>query len=360
MRPSASPLRIALVGNWPPPWGGIAVHVSGLARALRARGFDVRVLDVGEGDHRPPAVRAARGGVRLAAALAAVAAEGRLVHVHTNGANRNSWLVALAGGRARRPLAPRGVLTLHSGLCPGYLAASAGRRALARAACVGYGRIVAVNGIIAAALARAGVAAERIAVVPAFSPALLERGDPPAALASFRSEYRPLFAAALARGAVYGADLLVSAFRAVRATLPRAGLVVFGPGTAAEHEGEGILALGALTHAEALAAIAAADVFVRPTRADGDALSVREALALGRAVVATAAGHRPAGCLLARPDDSASLAARMLEAASPRSARPASPDGPDPFDVLASTYAALAGSRPLPDDGRDEVRAPTF
>ncbi len=360
MRRAAHPLRVALVGNWPPPWGGIAVHVSGLARALRARGLDVRVLDVGEGDHRGPAVRAARGAVPFAVALAGAAAEGRLLHVHTNGANAKSWLVALAGGRARRPQAPRGVLTLHSGLCPGYLAASAGRRALARAACAGYGRILAVNRVIAAALAQAGVAPGRISVVPPFSPALLEVGDPPAALRSFRTAWAPLFAAALAPGAVYGADVLVPAFRAVRSSLPRAGLVVFGPGTAAEIAGEGILALGAVSHGEALATIAAADVFVRPTRADGDALSVREALALGRVVVATAAGHRPMGCLLARPDDSASLAARMIEAASAPHARPPRPDGPDPFDLIASTYAALAASRPLPDGGRDEVRAPTF
>jgi glycosyltransferase involved in cell wall biosynthesis len=361
MKPDASAVRIALVGNWPPPYGGLAVHVAGLAGVLRDRGFDVQVLDVGEGDHRGPAVRPARGGIRFAAALADAVAEGRLVHVHTNGANRKSWLVALAGGRARRPGAPRGVLTIHSGLCPAYLAAGAGRRAIARAACAGYARIVAVNGGIAAALAAAGVARARIAVLPPFSPALLGPREPPEVLGPFRAAHAPLFAAALAHGAVYGADALLPAFGAVRSLLPRAGLVVFGPGTAgAGFAGEGILGLGLVSHGAALAAIEAADVFVRPTLADGDALSVREALALGRAVVATAAGHRPPGCLLVRPDDRAALAAGMLEAAAAPPVPAARPDGPDPFDALAATYAALAASRPLPDGGRDAVRASTF
>src|SRR5512144_1904572 len=147
------PLRVALVGDWPPPHGGVSVHVEALARDLQARGVDVRVLDIGRGDHARENVRPARGPARYAAALAGVAAEGRLVHVHTNGANPKSWLVALAGGRARRPAAPRGVLTIHSGLCPAWLAASPRRRGLAAWACAAYARVVAVSGEVAGALA---------------------------------------------------------------------------------------------------------------------------------------------------------------------------------------------------------------
>ncbi|HEY6100058.1 MAG TPA: glycosyltransferase, partial [Anaeromyxobacter sp.] len=285
-------LRVALVGDWPPPHGGLSVHVAALARHLAAGGADVRVLDIGRGDHMGRGVRRARGARRYALALADVAAEGRLVHVHTNGANPKSWLVALAGGRARRATTPRGVLTIHSGLCPAWLAASARRRGLAAWACAGYARVVAVSEQIAAALAGAGVPSRRIAVLPPFSPAMLAVGEPPAALAAFRAARRPLFAAALAPGRTYGADVLRAAFAAVRARAPGAGLVAFGPGTEAL-AGEGLLALGDVPHGAALAVIAAADVLVRPTRADGDAVSVREALALGTAVVATETGHRP-------------------------------------------------------------------
>jgi hypothetical protein len=98
---------------------------------------------------------------------------------------------------------------------------------------------------------------------------------------------------------------------------------------------------------------------VRPTRADGDAVSVREAIALGCAVVATAVGHRPPGCLLVPPGDVAALAARLAEAAAAPRAPPRE-RGADPFDALLGIYAALGAPAPLPDGGRRPVRAPTF
>src|SRR5919206_3387789 len=111
-------MRIALVGDYPPPHGGVSVHVAALERALRARGDEVRVLDVGKGDHDGPGVEPARGALRYGAALARAAAGRWLLHVHTNGANPKSWLVAAAAPRARPPGAPRPGLPPHPGLCP--------------------------------------------------------------------------------------------------------------------------------------------------------------------------------------------------------------------------------------------------
>jgi glycosyltransferase involved in cell wall biosynthesis len=218
---------------------------------------------------------------------------------------------------------------------------------------------LAVSEEIAGALVRAGVPARRIAVLPAFSRAMLAPGPPPAALGPFRAERRPLFAAALARGRTHGADVLCAAFAAVRAHAPGAGLAAFGPGTEALAGEEGVLALGDVPRGAAQAVIASADAFVRPTRADGDAISVREALALGTPVVATAVGHRPPGCLLVPQGDAVALAAAMARAgARPRAAGRVS--GPDPFDALHAIYRTLAASRPLPDGGRPGVRAPIF
>ena len=115
-------MRIGLVGDWPPPFGGVSVHVRALERGLTARGVDVRVLDIGKGDHRERNVVPARGQVAFARELAWAAARGYLLHVHTSGANPKSWLVALAASRARLPGGARGVLTLHSGLGPAWLA----------------------------------------------------------------------------------------------------------------------------------------------------------------------------------------------------------------------------------------------
>jgi glycogen synthase len=341
-------MRLGIVGNWPRPYGGVAVHVAALARAARARGLDVRVIDIGEGQHRGEGMRPARGALPYAAALGSAAAEGRLLHLHTSGANAKSWLVALAASRARRPGAPRGVLTLHSGSAPAWLRAGRSRRALAAAACAGFGTVVAVNGEIAHELSASGVPRSRITVLAAFSPALLEPPQPPPALAAFRAAHAPLLAAALSPGPVYGADLLLPAFEALRARLPSAGLAVFGAGTdAAELRRPGLLGLGELDHRAALAVMEAADVFVRPTRADGDAISVREALTLGCGVVASAVGHRPPGCLIFPAGDLGALAARLAEAAAGGRPRPDPAGRDDPFEALFAIYAAhRAGAAP--------------
>lgn len=335
-------MKLAIAGNWPPPYGGVAVHVAALAGALRARGDDVVVLDLGTGGHASRGIRPARGPARLAAALAVSAAEGRLVHLHTNGANPRSWLVALAAARARRPGAPRPLLTLHSGSAPAFLRAGPAQRALARAACAGFGAVVAVNDEIAEELARAGVDRPAI-VLPAFSAEVLERPAPPARLAAFRAAHTPLLAAALAPSPIYGAAALAAAFERLRVRFPAAGLAVFGAGTEApEWNGPGRLGLGEVAHGEALAVLAEADVFVRPTLADGDAITIREALALGCAVVASDVGHRPAECLTFPARDVGALLARLAEAAARgRGARVPPPRG---FDRLFALYELLSGS----------------
>jgi glycogen(starch) synthase len=355
--------RIALVGDWPPPYGGVSVHVEGLARALRERGVDVRVLDTGRGDHRGAGLVGARGAIRYAVRLAGAVAERRLVHAHTSGASAKSWMVALAASRARLPGAPKPVLTVHSGLCPAWLGGGARRRRVARAACAGFGRIVAVSREIAGALERCGVRAERLSVIPAFLGEPLAPGAPPPRLAAVRAACAPLFCAAVGPGPHYGEDLLVAAFRAVRARAPLAGLVVFGRGSergpgAAVGAPEGVVALGEIDHRDALAVIASCDVFVRPTRADGDALSVREALALGRTVVASDAGHRPPGCLVFGAGDGEALARQMLVAArltsSTRGDDSALPSA-GALERLLDLYRALA-PRSIPGAAAGAVR----
>jgi glycogen(starch) synthase len=352
-------MRVALIGDYPPPHGGVSVHVAGLSRALRRCGVEVRILDIGRGQHAGECITPGRGALPYARGLAALAAGGFLLHAHTSGANRKSWLVALAAGRARLPGGPRGVLTLHSGHASAWLTRSAERRSLARLACSGFGYVVAVNQEIADALTGCGLPPRRIVVLPGFSPTLLEPGPPPVALAAARQAHAPLFCAMASPGPTYGVDLLRAAFALVRRRRRGAGLVLFGPGAEHRVAEPGVHDLGEIPHGAALGVMAACDVFVRPTRADGDALSVREALGLGLPVVASTVGYRPPGCLLYRPDDVAGLAARLDEAADrSRQATPRS-DG-DPFEDLLNAYAELWSARPLLSGGPGARRAPTL
>jgi len=77
--------------------------------------------------------------------------------------------------------------------------------------------------------------------------------------------------------------------------------------------------------------VAAADVFVRPTLADGDAISVREALALGRPTVASAVGARPSGALVFAAGDAVACAEQIFHAVAQRL-----PEHAPPVDCLPS------------------------
>lgn len=296
-------MGLLLVGALPPPTGGVATHVNDLRAALFRTGVQISVVD--PRDH-----------LGLVRALATARARGDLVHLHTNGHNPRSWTLAALCTMARPS-----VLTLHSGLAPEFMRA---HRLRVRAICRRYDAIVAVSPPIAAALDDCGVPSERVTVAPAFTPCRSALKLRPPGVARARALHAPLLAATVVPAQPeYGADVLLDAFALVRARLPSAGLLVYGPGTrdpswfgeiARRDLQRSIHLLGELDRARSLGTIAAADLFVRPTRADGDAVSVREALALGRPVVASAVGQRPSGTILFPAGDPGACAEMIFHA----------------------------------------------
>ena len=77
-------MRILLIGPLPPPHGGISVHVSGIQGQLKAAGITCRVLDMGR----------VRPGLRFGLMVLRHASQGWTLHLHTNGHNVKSWLLA--------------------------------------------------------------------------------------------------------------------------------------------------------------------------------------------------------------------------------------------------------------------------
>jgi len=318
-------MKVLLVGDYPPPYGGVSVHVEVVQQAVRAHGGTCEVLDVGKGHLPADGVVPATGYLACAAQLARYALRGYRIHVHTSGANPKSWMLASICAAAGRlsPLPP--IITFHSGLGPEWLAADAMRAKVACAVANSFGNVIAVSEEIRGALLSCGVSREKIEVLPAFSRSFLHPGTPPHGLREIRAEASPLYCAMLAPGAVYGMEPLLGAFARIHAQNPRARLAVYGPGTermgaevarlCGDAAASAVHAFGELHRPSALALIAACDVFVRPTLADGDSVSVREAVALGRAVVASSVGTRPPEARLVPPGDTDALTAALLEAA---------------------------------------------
>jgi glycogen(starch) synthase len=338
-------MRVLLVGDYPPPHGGVAVHVQQLHEYLRGRGVEAVVLDIGKGGRPTPDVIPVRTPTQYGTRLAGFLREGWTVHVHTSGNNPKSWMVAATAG-VRAPRSRR-VITLHSGLIPDYLRASVSRRAFARVALAGYSRVVAVSEAVGEALARCGVPEEKLVVYPAFCGSQVRPGPVTRELEEARGRRQTLLAMAHHPSPVYGRELMFRALRLLADERPGVGLAVFGPGTRSEEflqdarrlgVEELLEDLGELEHATALALMARCDAFVRPTTHDGDAISVREALTLGVPCVASDVCGRPHGTYTFRGGNAVDLAEQVKRALEHGPAQVVSPDaGP----VLLKLYGDL-------------------
>jgi glycosyltransferase involved in cell wall biosynthesis len=330
--------RVLLVGDYPPPNGGVATHVEELFRAVRGRGAACEVLDIGKGQLPAQGVIPAGSAARFSSLLTCYAARGYRIHLHTNGANPKSWILAQVCAAAGR-LSRGALITLHSGLGPSWLLENPARRAMARAVLAQFDCVIAVSAPIRDALAECGV--RNVEVLPAFSREFLRPGAPPEGLAQLRAGAAPLYCAMVAPRPEYGQGILLTAFARVRAKVPSAALALYGPGSESVRE-TGVTTFGELHRSQALALMAACDVFVRPTLADGDSVSVREALALGRRVIATSVGHRPGEVRLVPPGNVAALADALLASAADAGTNTAETSVVDSVQRILSLYGVPA------------------
>jgi glycogen synthase len=295
-------MKILLIGPYPPPHGGVSVHVSGIHLQLMAAGVPCRVLDTSRD----------RPGLGFGMVVLRHAWQGWTPHLHTNGHNLKSWLVALGCGLAGQ-FSGGCILTLHSGMAPGYLrAAPRWRRRLAAFVCSLYTRVICVSDGIRNAILALGLPAHRTEVVPAWL--RTERPEVPLdpSILAWMGRHQPLLSTALFFRPEYGFDLLATAIARLRLRYPSVGCLVMGTGEQRDEAErriretgleENVFMLGDVNHDVCLALMSASDVFVRPTLEDGDSISVREALSLGVPVVASRTGTRPAGAILFQPGD---------------------------------------------------------
>jgi glycosyltransferase involved in cell wall biosynthesis len=320
-------VKLLLVGPYPPPHGGVSVHVRNLRLLMEKSGVECRVLNVEPRAARSEQYIAVRNGFDFVAKLARHAAAGWVFHVHTNGHNAKSWLVSLVSGLAAQ-IGPGCRLTLHSGILPAYLCGTRlHRRVIARMACRLYDRIICVNDEIRSALLALGVPEGKLKVREAYLEGAAAAAEVPAGLDAWLKTRSPLLATTMFMRPEYGYEVLRDAMRNLRTRHPSIGCVVMGIGGASGDDA--LKHAGDVAHDECLALISRSDVFVRPTFQDGDSISVREAHALGVPVVASRVGTRPHGTRLFEAGDVRGLV-EQIERAIAGAVRNGSPGGDRP------------------------------
>lgn len=364
-------LDVLILGPVPPPLGGVSAHVDQLGRLLRARGVRVGILDhygaspgadpLGGADGVVGTLR--RNPVRYWAAVRRHRSD--VLHLHYS-----HWL-SLVAVALRRHGDRRLVVTLHGHDAVVAMGARRGLRAGATRWALGrFDEVIAVSREVAAGVA-AHVRGRRLHVIPAFlGPAPDAHARPlDPRLERFLEDGRPTLVASCSqlppgrgRPDRYGLDTAVEAFRLLAGRHPGLRLALLlgrPPSSAAERAYvDGLLARAAgaggagratvAVGAPLVAAFRHEVILLRPTRSEGDAVSVREALAAGVPVVASDVARRPPGTIVCGADADA-LAAAVLPLLGDRTVRRSRPaaagEGAGHLDEILAVYAGSLTGR---------------
>lgn len=319
-------MKVVLLGNTPPPYGGVSTHVRRLRARLRAAGHECDVWSAdgagGEAD------------VRFGTPSAALS---RLLELPVDTVFHAHAYHYLAGLLARRRR--RMIFTLHNQVIDELLRGTGSLRRMASAwrtkrVFRHIEHFIAVSEGAVRSLRAAGIEPRAVDVINAYLPPQDdELADPEnlRELRAFRERYPLLLTATAWRlreynnEDLYGIDLCVDLMTRLRSAEHPVGLVLVLP-TAG---GSGYLAqlrkralsqgvedqILWLTRPGAYhPIIAQCDLFLRPTNTDGFSVSIAEALDVGVPVVASDAVPRPQGCSLFRSRDLASFTDQVLHA----------------------------------------------
>jgi len=341
----AARMNVLIVGDYPPPYGGVSVQVSVLQQRLAGMaGIGCAVLDIGEGRRRKRAgCLPSRNVIEFCWNLGRHAARGYCVHLHTNGANVKSWLLTLVCGIAGVLNRGRTVVSLGSGSAVDYVRSSKGvKRALMRVALGLCAGVICRNEPTQRAIRDLGISPDKLVVLAGFyGIAPEEVAAVPPRVARFLEQRTPVISAIASAGPEYGISLVIEAAAKLRADYPDLGLVLIGAAGPADPE-DFVYVTGELPRNAALGILQKADVFVRPTYFDGDASSVREALALGVPVVASDTDFRPDRVILFRRGDADDLAEKIVSVLGARTRTRAAASDSGSLEALQGIYEAIS------------------
>lgn len=318
-------LHVLQLGPYPPPVGGVSRNMLAIRDEILRNGDVCSIIATTKSSDAKIEPDVYHPGSALGLIKQVRALKFDVLHLHVGG-ELNVRVLALAfacsvlGGN-------RSVLTVHSGAYPQTEEAKRARPFSIRGMIFRrFSRVIAVNEQIAGVFRRFGVTDEKIRVIAPYS---LQEPDPfvaiPEELKNFCERHSPVLLAVGGLEPDYDPLFQVAAMKEILALYPNAGLMIVGDGSIRRNVEEAIektkfsehiCLAGNVEHAVTLHLIRNADILLRTTLFDGDAISVREALYLGTPVIATDNGSRPRGVVLIENDDRSGLAEAVRTAVS--------------------------------------------
>ena len=316
-------MRVAQLGPYPPPNGGVQSNLVAIRQYLEARGDSCVAVNLTRFHGDATGVYYPSNARELVWLLLSLRVD--IFHLHFGG-HLSPRLLGLAFFCTLLP-GRKIVLTLHSG---GYPSSPAGKTA-GRWTLRGFifrrlDGLIAVNAEIAALFRKFGVRPDGIRTILPFSMTPPEGSTSlPENLRHFVAEHKPLLLTVGLLEPEYDLPLQIDTLEDILARFPGAGLVIAGSGSLerelrtridSKSYRDHILLYGDLPREATLATMRDCDVLLRTTLYDGDSVSVREALYLGTPVIATDNGMRPQGVRLIPISDRQRLRDAVFEALS--------------------------------------------
>jgi len=340
-------MKILLLGAFPPPYGGVQVHMVELRENLRRNGH--QPLGINLTRHRKPdgdGIFYPRTGLGVIWLLCRLQYE--VIHLHIGG-NLPLRFMGLCLLCSCIP-GKRVFLTFHSGGYSSTDEAKAAHPATSRGFVLRQlDGLIAVNHDIAGVFLRYGASPDRVHVIsPWIPPSTVPDVSIPADLYQFMSKHSPLITTVGLLEPEYDLAFQIDAMEQMQERWPQAGLIIVGSGSLEERlrsqvrdkpYADHIRLCGDVPRAVTLRIIGASDIYLRTTIYDGDALSVREALHLGIPTIATDNGMRPNGVILIPVSDSEALI-QAIDAAfvSPKPRASNEATQPNNFDAVVDLY----------------------
>jgi glycogen(starch) synthase len=309
--------RIAVVGGYPPPYGGISVHIQRLKREY-SDCFMIHVIDVYNGrDENPILEEVYRcGGTipfnlwRSVKRLREV--DAHLVHFHVSAMAKFAvagflFVMTLKKGTKK-------IITIHSGsFIQQYRNSGRLRRLMVMRLLRVFDRIISVNAENKKLLKELGIPEERISLIPAFLPPIVERSrEIDEELNNLRDDTRKIVLVSGCARKYYGFHLVLDALDDLGMGRKNIAVVfVFHHSFHHSYDNEYVSTLERslergvpyrifkdLNPGEFSFLLSKIDIYVRATDRDGDAVTLREAIYFGKQTIASDCVKRPRGVVL--------------------------------------------------------------
>ena len=325
MNKAKKSVQILQIGNFPPPMCGWAIHTQAVQNALRRRGAECVVLDIGPGRRarkEEPGYTPMHGAFDFLVKIISFRLRGYTFEPHVNGDSWQGYLLALAAVLVGRFTGKPAILMFHAGPDQKYFPRNRGSWFLAfRVLFHASAAIVCNLESVKREIERYGVASEKVHAVFSVNYPGEEIPVPlPKEVEQFLRQHEPrLFSYTMFR-VEFTPEVLFEAFAHLCEEFPRAGLLIAGPrevppeiSAVIKHwklESR-VLVSGNLAHNEFLTAIQRSNVFIRTHLRDGLCASVIEALNLGVPVVAVEDGIRPPSVITYQPPEASALFATL-------------------------------------------------